>query len=111
MVQTNGTAEAVVLAVQRMTCAACERRVRSALHAHPGVRNAAIQLRSGRVEVEVERTLATPEQVAASVTRIGYPAAVVGAATKNPVLPPVACGCCGPPNLVTLSGGGRDDGN
>lgn len=61
------------LAVDQMHCASCVRRVEGAIKALPGVREASVNLASGRAHVEADGWLA-PREVAAAVTAAGFPA-------------------------------------
>jgi copper chaperone len=91
---------AIDLDVQGMTCGACVQRVTAALARIEGVYDVAVDLRSGRVRVTAEASVA-PSQLISALAARRYESVVVtngappGQATYSP-LPPAAPkgGCC-----------------
>ncbi len=72
--------ETVALAVEGMTCASCVGRVERALAAVPGVRNAAVNLATGRAQVETLDGAAPLDALIATIRGAGYEAHAAGAA-------------------------------
>ncbi|HWQ50346.1 MAG TPA: heavy metal translocating P-type ATPase [Terriglobales bacterium] len=66
------TYETLKLGVGGMTCAACSAAVERALKRKEGVRSASVNLITGFAEVEYDKALATPEELAAAVRKAGY---------------------------------------
>lgn len=64
----------VVLGVEGMTCAACTGRVERVLKAQPGVKEAVANLALRRATITLFDGGATPETLAAAVTKAGYAA-------------------------------------
>jgi P-type Cu+ transporter len=64
------------LTIDGMTCAACQANVQRTLARQAGVSDAAVNLVTGRARVIFDPALVGPEQLASSVTAIGYDAAV-----------------------------------
>lgn len=74
---TTPTAEKeaeVELQVDGMHCETCPLTVRTAARSVPGVVDARVSLDPGRAWVRYRPSLATPEAIAAAITRSGYPA-------------------------------------
>lgn len=71
------------LTIERMSCAACSGRVSRALSAQPGVADARVNLLSGRADIRHDAAVA-PDDLAALVTKLGYPAAVPKKAAPAP---------------------------
>jgi Cu+-exporting ATPase len=60
------------LTVLGMTCAACVRRIEKALRGVPGVKDASVNLVTGRASVEYEPDRAAPSVLAAAIVKAGY---------------------------------------
>ncbi|GAB1362917.1 hypothetical protein MASR1M32_21530 [Rhodobacter sp.] len=74
--------EVITLSVEGMTCAACTGRVERVLKAQPGVASAVANLATRRAQVTVwDRT--DPAALAAAVSRAGYAAVPLEAATPT----------------------------
>lgn len=74
---TTPTAEKeaeVELQVYGMHCETCPLTVRTAARSVPGVVDARVSIEPGRAWVRYRPSLATPEAIAAAITRSGYPA-------------------------------------
>ncbi|WEF24993.1 heavy metal translocating P-type ATPase [Paracoccus sp. S3-43] len=63
------------LSIEGMSCAACSGRVTRALSAQPGVRDAQVNLMTGSARIRHSPAL-PPADLAAVVTKLGYPATV-----------------------------------
>ena len=63
-----------ILTISGMTCAACVQRVDRALRAVAGVSDAHIDLETGRAIVQHAEGPGRADELAAAVTRAGYPA-------------------------------------
>lgn len=72
----------VTLSVEGMTCAACTGRVERVLKAQPGVADAVANLATRRAEVTLWQPVA-PSRLAAVVSKAGYQATPLGAATGH----------------------------
>lgn len=64
--------EELLLPVSGMTCAGCERRIRTALERLPGVRDSAADHQTGEVCVTLDPTHSTPADVRESIEQAGY---------------------------------------
>ncbi|SEM76642.1 Cu+-exporting ATPase [Gemmobacter aquatilis] len=73
----------VQLAVEGMTCASCTARVERVLKAQPGVIAASANLAARRATVTLWDGAATPDLLAAAVTRAGYEAAAMAQADPD----------------------------
>jgi len=62
------------LSIEGMHCAACVRRVSTALQAVPGVQVGAVEVGSAKLAFDPEET--TAQEIAAAVDRIGFPARI-----------------------------------
>ncbi len=74
--------QSLSLAVRGMTCAACVRRIETALTDVPGVRQAAVNLATERAQVAFDPATATPAAIAQAVTAAGYVPATVKRALR-----------------------------
>lgn len=66
--------------VSGMTCSNCQRHVRQAAEAVPGVDHAEVDLAGGRATVSFDPESTTPAAIAAAIAEAGYEAAETGAA-------------------------------
>ena len=66
----------VTLAVEGMTCAACQSRVQRALQRAPGVADASVNLMLANAAIAYDPTVTTPEALVAVVESTGYGAAI-----------------------------------
>ncbi|VDS07197.1 Copper-transporting P-type ATPase [Paracoccus haematequi] len=71
------------LSIEGMSCAACSGRVTRALSAQPGVRDAQVNLMTGSARIRHSPSL-PPADLAAAVTKLGYPATIPAAAAPAP---------------------------
>ena len=62
------------LSVAGMHCGSCVRRVTSVLEAVPGVQVQSVEVGSARVTFDSDK--ATPQEIAASISRIGFQASI-----------------------------------
>ncbi|HMB95951.1 MAG TPA: cation transporter, partial [Tepidisphaeraceae bacterium] len=62
------------LQVNGMTCASCVSHVQSAAAKTAGVQSASVNLARGRAVVQFDPTRTSPEQIAAAISNVGYPA-------------------------------------
>ncbi|HEX5634927.1 MAG TPA: heavy metal-associated domain-containing protein [Gemmatimonadales bacterium] len=87
----TGTA---TLGVLGTTCTSCERRVRRALEAVPGVVSVGVNRADGLAIVAYDSAIATPAQLADAVSATGYAATAVSAERAPAPEARVSCGCC-----------------
>jgi periplasmic mercuric ion binding protein len=66
--------ETASFTIENMTCASCPITVRKAMVRVPGVQSVAIDYDSKIAVVEYDPALASPAQIAAASTDVGYPA-------------------------------------
>jgi mercuric ion binding protein len=76
----NATAS-TELSVQGMTCESCAVAIRTALAGAPGVGEVTVDVEGGRATVKYDPARAKPEQIAATITGLGYPTTVGTSAT------------------------------
>lgn len=62
------------LSVNGMHCSSCVRRVTTALEAVPGVQVQSVEV--GSAQVAFDPAKATPQEIAASINRIGFQASI-----------------------------------
>jgi copper chaperone CopZ len=86
------TAMSVTLAVEGMKCGACERHVRVALKAAPGVQEASVSLPDGLATVLYDPSRLTPDYLIAAVRQSGYGARIAEASSAAKA-PDNVCGC------------------
>ncbi len=77
----------VDLFVEGMTCSSCDAAVETAVKKLPGVTAVTARHDSGKVWVSLDTLQVSPEQVAAAIRRLGYPAEVAN--QKSGVAPAV----------------------
>ncbi|MGV6820386.1 MAG: heavy-metal-associated domain-containing protein [Parvularcula sp.] len=63
--------------VERMTCATCPISVRKAMKRVDGVKSVKVNFKTKIATVIYDPTIATPTQIAAASTKVGYPAAEI----------------------------------
>src|SRR3954464_894656 len=71
----QAAAQEADFSVGGMTCASCVAHVEKVLRTAPGVESARVNLARGRASVRFDPARTDPHQVAAAVSRAGYPAA------------------------------------
>jgi P-type Cu+ transporter len=76
--------DGVLLPIEGMTCAACVTRIERALGHVPGVREASVNLATGKAHVAFDPTMATVGQLRAAVEKAGYTAGPLPAASTVP---------------------------
>ena len=62
------------LTVDKMTCGACARHVRSALNALDGIESIDVDVQRAKVRVTHDADVAAPEELVAALENAGYPA-------------------------------------
>jgi copper chaperone CopZ len=70
--------KSLVLDITGMSCDHCVTRVRKAIDSMPGVHESDVKI--GRASVSFDPSAVSADDIAASVTRAGYPARAEGAA-------------------------------
>ena len=76
--------ETYQLEVTGMTCGSCQSRVQRALRRQPGVRDAVVNLATGRATVEADRGALVPEHLVELVEKLGYGAQPLAGASQTP---------------------------
>jgi P-type Cu+ transporter len=74
----------VSFAVTGMTCASCVRRIEKALQKVEGVREASVNLATGKARVDFDAAVATADQLRAAVENAGYTVGAMPAASAVP---------------------------
>jgi Cu+-exporting ATPase len=82
----GGSPNEVLLAIEGMTCASCVTRIEKALGKVPGVREASVNLATGKARVAFDPAVATVDQLRAAVEKAGYTAGALPAASTVPQL-------------------------
>lgn len=67
----------VTFAVDGMHCASCSMLIDETLEDIPGVSSSTTSRRLGRTTVELDQIRATPAQIAAAISELGYQAQVL----------------------------------
>ncbi|MHC1743461.1 MAG: heavy metal translocating P-type ATPase [Syntrophobacteraceae bacterium] len=62
----------IIIPIEGMTCAACVRRVENGIRSLEGVRDAAVNLASGKATVEIDPDVVSEAMVRAHIVEIGY---------------------------------------
>jgi P-type Cu+ transporter len=76
----------VTFSVTGMTCASCVRRIEKALKKVDGVQDVSVNLATEKAHVVYEPTIATPDQMRATVEKAGYTVGQVALATNVPTV-------------------------
>jgi copper chaperone len=76
--EVTGTRATASFRVSGMTCGNCERHVRRAAEAVPGVDRVDVDLAGGRATVSFDPAATTPAAIAAAITSAGYETAEAG---------------------------------
>lgn len=76
--------------VTGMTCGGCTSNVTRALKAHSGVNDVNVTLPTGKVTVQYDEKLTSPEQLKSVIKLAGY-----GVDASNTMQQPQGKGCCG----------------
>ena len=76
----------VLLPIEGMTCASCVTRIEKALGKVPGVREASVNLATGKARVAFDPAVATVDQLRAAVEKAGYTAGTLPVASTVPQL-------------------------
>ena len=79
-----------ILNITGMTCGGCADTVAKALKATAGVKDASVDLASGKATVQVDENTTSVKQLAAAVQRAGY-----GVGDRSSQSASARC-CCGP---------------
>jgi len=82
------------LSVDGMTCGKCRGKVESVLAQAPGVLAAKVLLEEGAAEVRYDAAETNPEEIAASITKAGYPAEAGEVETAHLSISGMTCGKC-----------------
>lgn len=103
----NNNSVSASFKIDGMTCGGCVATIESALSSVPGVKKYNVYLGSpGKVVVEYEPTAVTTGEIAAAITKSGYPAALISSDEASGISVTEAAGSCGGSACGSKTGGG-----